>query len=172
MTAFFLYYDTMPKNCIWNQKMNHHNTKLTMGASPIALMASTLLVMGMCGRVGAGQPDDATTSTVQNPSTNEGGRQNVRRNSKVPTTRMSIDDQVRSLTKRLALTEAQQSDVMAILVRRDGKAQQIRTAPGMSALDRGHALQDLNSESVAQIKALLSPEQLRSYGTGAHSAPE
>ena len=152
--------------------MKHLNTNLTVRASPIALMASTLLVIGMCGRVGAGQPEDATISTVQNPSINEGGRQNVRRNSRIPTTRMSIDDQVRGLARRLALTEAQQLDVKAILARRDGKAQQIRTAPGMSALDRGHALHDLNSESVAQIKALLSPEQLLSYGARSHPAPE
>lgn len=152
--------------------MNHSNTNLTMSASPIVVMVSTLLVIGICGRVGAGQPDDATIGTGQNSSTNEGGRQNVRRNSRRPTTRMSIDDQVRSLARRLALTEAQQSDVKAILVRRDGKAQQIRIAPGMSALDRGHALHDLNSESVAQIRALLSPEQLLTFGARPHSAPE
>ena len=140
------------------------STSLTKSACLIAGMASTLFMFAMSGRVGAGQPDDATISPERNSSTNEGGRQNVRRNSRLPTTRLSIDDQVRGLARRLSLTEAQQSDIKAILVRRDGKAQQIRTAYGMTALDRAHALRDLNSDSAAQIKALLSPEQSLKYG--------
>jgi hypothetical protein len=153
--------------------MKHSRSNLTMGACSIAVIASTWLMIGMCGSVGAaGQSDDPATTPAQNSSTNEGGRQNVQRNARIPAARLSIDEQVRGLTRRLALTEAQQSDVKAILVRRDEKARQIRAAPGMSALDRAHALDDLNSESVAQIKALLSPEQLLSYGARPHSASQ
>ena len=131
----------------------------------VVLVAVIVLAVALGSDSAAAQSSDPGVSAAGNPSINDGGRQNVRRISRSGLARASVDDQVKGLATRLALTEAQQSEVKATLVHRDAIAQRIRADASMSALDRGHALYTANSDAVAQIKALLSPEQLQKMGS-------
>lgn len=117
----------------------------------------------------AASPDVVTAQA--NDSANNGGRQNVRRYSRVGVQRTSVDDQVKGLSARFALTKSQQSKVKAILERRDANALRVRADTSLSAIDRGHALYTVNSDAVAQIKAQLTPEQLQKTASQPQSAP-
>lgn len=151
--------------------MNIFKNSASVGAMPILVaMGIALAVASARPSVGA-QPNESAAGVIDQTSVNGGGRQNIQRGSRGGMPRSTIEGQVRSLTARLELSEAQQAEVKAILRHRDANAQRIRADASFSALDRGHALYAVDSEATVQIKKLLSPEQLRRASGQAHSAP-
>lgn len=84
--------------------------------------------------------------------------------------RVTVDDQVKALTKNLDLNQEQQAAVKKILERRQLESVHImRNGSGPDAIDRFRALQ---AGTVQQIRAVLNDEQKKKYNPLAPRPPQ
>jgi protein CpxP len=71
--------------------------------------------------------------------------------------------QVRMLTKRLNLTDSQQSQILQILTERDQQMEAIRNDRSLSPQDRRQKMMALRQDTDAKVKATLDDNQKQSY---------
>jgi len=75
----------------------------------------------------------------------------------------SVDDQVKHLTKKLSLTDDQQTKIKPILEDQSKQMQQIFSDSSLSRQDRFSKMQQVRQASDTQIKALLTADQQKKF---------
>jgi len=77
--------------------------------------------------------------------------------------RSSLDDRVRTLSKNLDLSEAQQSAVKKILEERQQETLRMRLDPSIAGSARIDQFRALQEKTVERIRAVLNEEQKKKY---------
>jgi hypothetical protein len=108
-----------------------------------------LLALGLPCTLSSAQPSDATSLRQQTPP---------RRPKK-----SYIEARLNILTKRLDLSDAQQSAVKNILEERQQQTLRIRRDPSISGSDRIERFRALQDSTVERIRAVLNEEQKKKY---------
>jgi protein CpxP len=76
---------------------------------------------------------------------------------------MSVDDQVKHLSKKLNLSSDQQAKLKPILEDQRTQMEAVHNDASLSRQDRMSKMQDLRKSSDEQIKAVLNPDQQKNF---------
>jgi periplasmic protein CpxP/Spy len=76
---------------------------------------------------------------------------------------MSVDDQIKHLTKKLKLSDDQQAKLKPILEDQRKQMDQMRNDTSLSREDRFSKMQELRQSSDTQIKSVLNDDQQKSF---------
>jgi hypothetical protein len=75
----------------------------------------------------------------------------------------TLDDQLKKLTTELNLDPLQQSNVKAILDRRQIQLMRVRNDASLSAVDRFYAMKAVHEKADEQIRAILNADQASKF---------
>ena len=126
-------------------------------------MLVALISVGFTAGTAFGQDDQAATpppaqSEQQQPDQQAGmGRHMGRRH--MP----SVDDQLKHLTKKLKLSDDQQTKLKPILEEQRKQMDQIREDSSLSRQDRFSKMRELRQSSDTQIKSVLDEDQQKNF---------
>jgi len=118
----------------------------------------TFALSALLGATAAiGGPQEASGPVQQNQSVQTEGAQAKGHRQFDP------QKQVERLTKRLQLTNEQQSQLLPILAQRTEQAKALRNDTSLSATDRQAKMRELRQESEVQIRNVLTDSQKQQY---------
>jgi Spy/CpxP family protein refolding chaperone len=119
-------------------------------------MIMFVLVLGICSGMHPGAYAQAQSGAVTSP-------RRLRRG-------LTLEDQVRNLTRTLDLDSTQQDKLKAILEYRQIRLRRVYENKSLSAVDRFSALKTVHERSDDQIRHILNPEQASKFEQFRHGA--
>jgi protein CpxP len=146
---------------MWNSSVLKKSDSGRSGRRPLLATVALAALLGLGFSAGSafGQ-DTQDTPPPQQPNGQAGpgmGRGMGRRPME------SVDDQIKSLTKKLKLTDDQQAKLKPILEDQRKQMEQMHNDSSLSREDRFSKMQDLRQSSDTQIKSVLTEEQQKDF---------
>jgi len=129
-----------------------------------AIGAPVLMLALLLASAGSRAADPEQTAPPAQPAAPSGQTVPAPRHARHPSAKDRLDERVRSLTKALDLSPAQQAQLRKLLLQQRDEIKGVWDDASIPASDRIGATQAISERTADRIRAMLTDEQKKKYG--------